>query len=249
MAILTDIFFSYASKDRERVELAHRTLTQRGFHVFWDVDVPPGVEWDRRIKAKLDHSPCVIVFWTPNSIASVNVQHEVAIAREQGTLLQAILEPVATRDLPMGILTDQSVNLMHWRGDTNDQEWVKLLAAIENKATPKWLLYKVAEVEVALKAECERVAEADARVHALEEAHTREVVAQGDLRRERDKFKSGLDHLKAEFDLLTTENCRLAASNESAKLEFHNWQENFNSYQKKLRQLTRTILSIRQRKV
>jgi hypothetical protein len=28
---LTDIFFSYSSKDRDRVEAAHKALTERGF--------------------------------------------------------------------------------------------------------------------------------------------------------------------------------------------------------------------------
>ncbi len=97
---MTDIFFSYSSKDRERVGLAHKALTERGFEVFWDLQVPAGYDWDRWIHARLDQSRCVIVFWTANSAASRNVRHEVAIAAEDGKLLQVMLEPLATRDLP-----------------------------------------------------------------------------------------------------------------------------------------------------
>jgi len=40
---LTDIFFSYSRKDRDRVEAAHKALTERGFDVFWDLQVPAGI--------------------------------------------------------------------------------------------------------------------------------------------------------------------------------------------------------------
>ncbi len=112
-AALTDIFFSYSSKDRDRVEAAHKALTERGFDVFWDLQIPGGVDWDHWIKAQLDRSRCAIVFWTANSAASVNVRHEVAIARKQGKLLQVLLDPLDEHDLPMGTLTDQAVKLMN----------------------------------------------------------------------------------------------------------------------------------------
>jgi hypothetical protein len=192
---VTDIFFSYSSKDRDRVAVAHKALTERGFDVFWDLQVPAGIDWDRWIHARLDQSRCVIVFWTANSAASDNVRHEVAIAREQGKLLQVMLEPLATRDLPMGALADQAVKLMDWRGNATDPEWAKLIAAVEEKATPQWLRQKVRGLEVTLKGERQRVTEADVKARTLEEAHAREVAAQGDLRRERDKLQEERDFL------------------------------------------------------
>ena len=200
---MTDIFFSYSSKDRDRVEAAHKALTERGFDVFWDLQVPAGIDWDRWIHARLDQSRCVIVFWSANSAASRNVRHEVAIAAEDGKLLQVMLEPLATRDLPMGALADQSAKLMDWRGDAADPEWAKLIAAVEEKATPRWLRQKVQGLEVALKGERQRVAEADTKARTLEEAHAREVAAQGDLRRERDKLKAQCDQLSNELGSLT----------------------------------------------
>ena len=200
---MTDIFFSYSSKDRDRVEAAHKALTERGFDVFWDLQVPAGIDWDRWIHAQLDQSRCVIVFWTANSAASDNVRHEVVIAREQGKLLQVLLEPLATRDLPMGALADQAAKLMKWCGDATDPEWAKLIAAVEEKATPRWLRQKVHGLEIALKGERQRVSEADTKARTLEEAHAREVAAQGDLRRERDKLKDERDQLKNELGSLT----------------------------------------------
>ena len=182
---------------------AHKALTERGFDVFWDLQVPAGIDWDRWIHARLDQSRCVIVFWTANSAASRNVRHEVAIAAEDGKLLQVMLEPLAMRDLPMGTLADQAAKLMDWRGDATDPEWAKLIAAVEDKATPQWLRQKVHGLEIALIGERQRVSEADTKARTLEEAHAREVAAQGDLRRERDKLKDERDQLKNELGLLT----------------------------------------------
>jgi hypothetical protein len=192
---LTDIFFSYSSKDRDRVEAAHKALTERGFEVFWDLQVPAGIDWDRWIHARLDQSRCVIVFWTANSAASRNVRHEVAIAAEDGKLLQVMLEPLAARNLPMGALADQAVKLMKWCGDATDPEWGKLIVAVEEKATPRWLRQKVHGLEIALRDERHRVSEADTKARTLEDVHAREVAAQGDLRRERDKLKGERDQL------------------------------------------------------
>lgn len=199
---MTDIFFSYSSKDRDRIGIAHKALTDRGFEVFWDLQVPAGVDWEFWIKARLEQSRCVIVFWTANSAASTNVRYEVNIAKKQGKLLQVLLEPLDEEHLPMGILAEQAVKLMDWRGQPADPEWVKLTSAVEEKATPQWLRQKADRadaLEVALKAERQRVAEADAKVRMVEDAHKREVAAQGDLRREKDRLKEERDRLKAEL--------------------------------------------------
>jgi hypothetical protein len=190
---VTDIFFSYSSNDRERVAVAYKALTERGFDVFWDLEVPANTNWNQWIKAQLERSPCVIVFWTANSVLSDNVMHEVEIARKDGKLIQGLLDPLDTRDLPMGLLADQAARLMDWDGNASHAEWLKLIAAAEEKATPKWLRQKVVSLEVAVKGERQRLSEADAKVRALEEAYTHEVAAQGDLRRERDAFRDERD--------------------------------------------------------
>ena len=39
---MTDVFFSYSSKDRERVRpIRDAVVAEEGFDVFWDQDVPP----------------------------------------------------------------------------------------------------------------------------------------------------------------------------------------------------------------
>jgi hypothetical protein len=42
---------------------------------------------------------------------------------------------------------------MNWHGDATDPEWMKLVAAAEEKATPRWIHHKVSELDIRLKAE------------------------------------------------------------------------------------------------
>ncbi len=134
--VVTDIYFSYSSSDRERVALAQAALTERGFNVLWDLHVAAGIGRDRQIEALLDRSRCVIVFWTSNSAASVNVRREVAFARERGKLLQVLLEPMDPADVPIETRNEQSIQLAGWRGDIADHEWQKLIDAVEDFDTP-----------------------------------------------------------------------------------------------------------------
>jgi hypothetical protein len=105
---MTDIFLSYSSKDRERVRPFQQALVAMGYEVFWDIETPAGENWDRWIRANIAKAKVVIVFWTKNSAASVNVQHEAAIAREDNKLVAAQLEIMRAIDFPMGFYTMQA---------------------------------------------------------------------------------------------------------------------------------------------
>jgi hypothetical protein len=61
---MTDVFFSYSSKDRERVRPIRDALVAEGFDVFWDQEVPPGRNWDEWVRQHLDAARCAIVFWS-----------------------------------------------------------------------------------------------------------------------------------------------------------------------------------------
>ena len=69
---MTDIFFSYKSDDRERVRPVRDAFDALGFDVFWDQEVPAGVDWDTWIRRHLAEAKCAIVFW---SVASAAFQY------------------------------------------------------------------------------------------------------------------------------------------------------------------------------
>src|SRR2546430_1736661 len=108
---MNDIFFSYSSKDRERVRNIHDALVDRGFTVFWDQKVPAGTDWDTWIRSQLNESKCAIVIWSLNSVVSDNVRHEATIAKLQNKLVPVLLEQLAPNQIPIGHYSEQAANL------------------------------------------------------------------------------------------------------------------------------------------
>ena len=90
---MTDIFFSYRSTDRERVRLVRDAFAERGFDVFWDQQVPSGVDWDTRICQHLGRAKCAVIFCSVALVASDNVRHEATVAKRQNKLITVLLEP------------------------------------------------------------------------------------------------------------------------------------------------------------
>jgi hypothetical protein len=113
--IMTDVFLSYSSKDRAAAEAVQKSLTARGFDVFWDQEIPPGTDWDTWIRAKLAGAKVVIVLWSHASIASQNVRHEAMIARDAQKIVPVMLDALAPEDFPMGLYLVQGVQLLDWR--------------------------------------------------------------------------------------------------------------------------------------
>jgi hypothetical protein len=184
---VTDIFFSYKSDDRERVRPVRDAFAGLGFDVFWDQQVPAGVDWDTWIRRHLAESKCAIVFWSSTSAASDNVRHEATVAKQQGKLIAALVEPLTAEQFPMGMYSQQAANLVGWHGDLSDAEWGKLCREVEAKLIPRWMQQRIDELEAELIAERGRREGAESRSRALRTQIAKEAQGDEDLRHERDK--------------------------------------------------------------
>lgn len=197
---MTDIFFSYSSKDRERVRPIHAALTAQGFDIFWDQSVPPGTDWDTWIRQHLNAAKCAIVFWSQHSVVSDNVRHEATIAKQQGKLFPALLDTLATDQFPMGFYTTQAANLTAWNGDEQHEGWLQLEHQVQSKLTPLWVRRQIDRVEAELVAEQARRESAERRDRILRDQIAKEASAQQELRRERDEVLDNLAALKARLE-------------------------------------------------
>ena len=195
---MTDIFFSYSSKDRERVRPMHEALEKMGFDIFWDQQVPAGTDWDNWIKDHLKRCRAAIVFWSSNAVASNNVRQEATIASNEGKLVQVMFEPLRPEQFPMGLYSAQAMNLAEWTGDTTDQKWFLLLRELEVKVTPRWIMMRVMAVEANLKSERQKREAAEARVQALEQQLSIEIDEQVSLKEARDAARRELERAKGE---------------------------------------------------
>jgi TIR domain/PAN domain len=183
---MADVFFSYSSRDRERVRPFHEALSALGFDVFWDQTVPAGTDWDSWIKEKLTASRSTVVFWSTASVASDNVRHEATVARNDGKLVPVLLDDLRVNQFPMGLFMTQAARLTDWSGAGDDPEWQKLLAEIETKATPHWLERKLHAYRAEVAAERKRREAAQSSEDAAEAQLAKEIASQGQLRRDRE---------------------------------------------------------------
>jgi len=191
---MPDVFVSYSSQDRDKVRTICESLLSEGFDVFWDQQVPAGVNWDAWIRQNLNQSKCVIILWTANSIKSDSVQHEVTIAKQQGKLVPAFLEAINPTDMPLGLYSSQAANLINWSGEKMNSEWRKLVHGIATKATPIWAQRIIANIESELVAERARREAEEARDSIQRAQIIKEAQLQQGLKRERD---SALDEIRA----------------------------------------------------
>ena len=194
---MTDIFFSYRSTDRERIRPIRDAFAKQGFDVFWDQEVPTGGDWDSSIRQHLTKSKCVVVFWSIASVASHNVRHEATVANLQGKLIQVMLEPLTPEQFPMGLYSQQAIDLSDWGGEFDYAERRKLSRDIEGRLMPSWVRQQIFELEAELVAERARREGVESRDRVLQAQIAKEVQAQAELKQQRNQATDEATALRA----------------------------------------------------
>lgn len=126
---MADVFISYKREDRPRVEKIADMVEAAGFSVWWDDRIGPQAEWDTQIEQAINTSRAVIVLWTPLSVESKWVRAEAHNANDRNCLVPAILQPC---DIPIAFSLNQTVDLSDWDGDTQNRQWKKMMAWVED---------------------------------------------------------------------------------------------------------------------
>jgi hypothetical protein len=199
---IADIFFSYSSKDRDRVRAVRDALASQGFEIFWDQSVPPGLDWDTWIRQHLNEAKCALVFWSTSSVGSDNVRHEATVAKQQGKLIPVLLDPLTVEQFPMGLYSTQGADLTNWTGGEQEQSWSTLKQQVEFKLTPLWVRRLIDGMEAELVAERARREGAERRDRTLRDQIIKEAQAQQQLRHERDDAMHELAAVKSQVETL-----------------------------------------------
>jgi hypothetical protein len=214
---MADIFFSYSTKDRDRVRPFHEALSALGFDVFWDQAVPAGTDWDTWIREKLVTSRVAVVFWSNASVQSPNVRHEANVARDNNKLVPVMLDELRVDQFPIGLFMTQAARLMSWTGAGDAPEWRDLLSQIEAKVTPLWAERKFVAYEAEIKREQKKREAAQAREDAADHQLAKEISGQGELRRDREKALNQTKEAYAELAGLK----KALATTDEQKAELH----------------------------
>lgn len=118
---MADIFISYASADRKRVEPLVDLLKQQGWTVWWDRDLIAGPSFDREIEKALHAARCVVVVWSRHSIDSTWCRAEATDAQERGLLVPVVIDDVRP---PLAFRAAQTASMIGWPRSQDNLERV-----------------------------------------------------------------------------------------------------------------------------
>jgi predicted ATPase len=152
----TNVFLSYVRHDRDRAGLLVKALEQHGISIFWDVDIPAGVDWQSYLHDRIAASQCVIVLFSRASMESEFVRVEAEAAVRRNVFLPVLLDKV---ELPRPFNRFQAASLVDWDGNPGDRGVQRIVEAIHwlRKTAPaapeETRGYKASERSVRLRAE------------------------------------------------------------------------------------------------
>lgn len=124
---MTDVFVSYAREDRDKVEQIVSAITELGYSVWWDPEIPPGKTFSGVIDENIRAAKCVIVVWSQTSVTSNWVQEEANDGLNRGILVPILIEKTS---IPRGFRMIQAADLTEWDGDTRDGEFRSIITQI-----------------------------------------------------------------------------------------------------------------------
>jgi TolB-like protein len=115
-----DIFLSYNREDAARAKHFADGFTAEGLEVWWDVSLRSGEAYDQVTERALREAKAVVVLWSKKSVESRWVRAEATLADRRKVLMPAMIEEC---ERPIMFELVQTVDLIHWRGDTSDPAW------------------------------------------------------------------------------------------------------------------------------
>jgi adenylate cyclase len=124
---MADVFVSYARSDKPRVAPLVAAIEAKGWTVWWDPEIFPGQEFDRRIAAELKIAAAVLVVWTPNSVESRWVRGEAREGAERGILVPIRFERA---DLPIDVRTLHTTDFDDWGDDPRSPQAQEVMRAL-----------------------------------------------------------------------------------------------------------------------
>ena len=121
------VFLSYARSSEPQAQAVERTLTDEGYAVWRDSELPAHLSYAEVIEERLNSAKAVLVLWSAEAAKSQWVRAEADAARERGTLVQSSVDGTVP---PIPFNQIQCADLKGWTGEGDHAGWRKLHASI-----------------------------------------------------------------------------------------------------------------------
>ena len=121
------MFLSYARSSEEQASSVERALSDAGYSVWRDTDLPAHLSYAEVIEERLKSAKAVLVLWSAEAAKSQWVRAEADAARELGTLVQSSVDGTIP---PIPFNQIQCADLSGWSGDNDHSGWRKLKSSI-----------------------------------------------------------------------------------------------------------------------
>ncbi|MDR1455079.1 MAG: toll/interleukin-1 receptor domain-containing protein [Tannerella sp.] len=140
------IFISYAHKNSEKVFPIIKQLYNMGYRIWYDEGIDPGSEWPESIAEHLSKASAVMLFISPDSMASDNVRREITFALNFRKLMLSIYLMPTEMSPGMNLQLGLNQAIHHYTYKTDELFFEKLL-----KVVPEATLDKNASMTVSGK--------------------------------------------------------------------------------------------------
>jgi len=125
---MSDVFLSYARKDRNRVGPIVAQIEGRGWSVWWDPKILPGQHWPDVIEEALRDCRAVVVVWTRQSVKSRWVRLEAGEGAKIDGLIPIQLDET---ECPIEFRHIQAADFTDWDGESQHSEVASAMAALD----------------------------------------------------------------------------------------------------------------------
>lgn len=127
---VTQVFISYASEDKVFARRMAAAFEARGWSVWWDKHIPPGMDYAKVIESAVEAAQCMVVLWSGHSVSSRWVQIEAAEGANRQIAATVIIDDTPGEQLPFEFRRLQAVNLKDWQAGQPHEGFDRLVARI-----------------------------------------------------------------------------------------------------------------------
>lgn len=112
---MTQIFISYANEDKAFARRLARAFDNEDWSVWWDKQIPPGMDYAQVIEKAVHEAACIVVLWSQSSITSRWVHTEAAVGADRHVIATVIIDGTPGEQVPFEFRRLQAVDLADWR--------------------------------------------------------------------------------------------------------------------------------------